>query len=100
MASTASSKALARKRIRANTQGRKGTPEAPTEEDTAAAAKAEEAERILSKRVKVEPKRRKPKKGRSLAQVGVLGAIVIAGIAAILALRKVAEMSGVNWIGD
>ncbi len=100
MAPTASSKALARKRILANAQGRKGTPEAPTEEDAPAAARADEAERILSKRVKVESKRRKPKKGRSIAQIGLLGAIVIAGIAAIIALRNVAEMSGVNWIGD
>ncbi len=105
MAKTSTSQALTRKRILANAQGRKkgDGPEEPTEEEAAAAAAQEEnAERILSQRVKAGPqkKRSKPAKGKSVAQVGLLGAIVVLGIAAIIGLRYAAEMFGVNWAGE
>ncbi len=100
--------ALARKRIRANAGDRKkGGLAGPTpEEEAAAAAQAEAAERILSRSVKAgdggrtRKKRRKSAKGRSVAQIGLLGALVVGGIGAILALRYFAEMAGVNWTGE
>lgn len=104
MASAASNKALTRKRILANAQDRKkpDTPDVSAEEDAKTAAQEAAAERILSQPVKAgkQKRRKRPKKGRSVSQIAVLGAIVIAGIAAIIALRNVAEMSGVNWVGD
>ena len=103
MASAASNKALTRKRILANVQDRKktDTPDVSAEEDAKTAAQESAAERILCQPVKAaRKKRRKPPKGRSVAQITLLGAIVIAGIAAIIVLRNVAEMSGVNWVGD
>lgn len=107
MASTPQS-SLTRKRILANAGDRKkGGPEGPTpEEEAAAAAQAEAAERILSQPVRTgkaggsRKKRRKSAKGRSVAQIGLLAALVVGGIGAIIGLRYFAEMSGVNWVGE
>ena len=86
------------KRTRANVQERKkgDTPEAPPEEETTVASQADDAQRILSKPVKAGEKRRKKRWGRSTTQVALLGAILIGGIAAIIGLRYLAEMVGVN----
>jgi hypothetical protein len=105
MASSSSNQTTTRKRILANAQGRKkdDAPEGPTEEELAAAAEQEaNAERILSKRVKAgaPTKRRKAATGKSSTQVWLLGAIVVVGIGAIIGLRYIAELFGVNWIGD
>lgn len=103
MASSASTKSIARRRIRANAQGRKtnDTLEAPDEDDVDVAALDDDAERILSQRIKSgQKKKRRPKSRRSTTQVGLLAAIVIGGIAMIIGLRYIAEMFGVNWIGD
>ena len=101
MASSAKISSLSRKRILANAQVRKTgtTLEAPAEEDTDVAARNEDAERILSKPVKAGKKRRKKRWGQGATQVVLLGAVVIAGIAAILGLRYLSEMVGNNWIG-
>ena len=103
MASSGNSKAQTRRRILANVQDRKkgNLPEAPPEEDTTVASRAEDAKRVLSQPVKAgrRKKRGKPK-GKSATQVGLLGAIVVGGIAAIIGLRYLAEAFGVNWIGD
>ena len=104
MASSGQASSTSRKRILANVQGRRAgdAPEAPPEEDAAAAARNENAERILSKPVKSKSKKARAKKprGRSTNQVVVLAIIVISGIAAIIGLRYLAEAFGVNWIGD
>ena len=105
MASSGPAKSLSRKRILANVQDRRtgDAPEAPTEEDAAAAAaRNEAAERILSSPVKSKSKKSRARKpqGRSTTQVVVLAIIGIGGIAAIIGLRYLAEAFGVNWIGD
>ncbi len=108
MASSGSASVLSRKRILANAQAsaqaRKtgGTPEVPAEEDAEAAARNENAERILSKPVKGRSKktRRKKPRGRSMTQVILLAVIGIGGIAAIIGLRYLSEALGVNWIGE
>ena len=55
-----------------------------------------DAQRILSQPVKAGGKRRKKRWGRSMTQIALLGAIVFGGIAAIIGLRYLAEMVGVN----
>ncbi len=102
MASSAKISSLSRKRILVNAQVRKtgGTPETPAEEDTDVAARNEDAARILSQPVKAGKKRRKKRWGQEATQVVLLGAVVIAAIAAILGLRYLSEMVGNNWIGN
>ena len=106
MASSASTSSIARRRILANTQDRKSgaDPALTAEEEAKIAEQNAAAERILSQQVKSgQPKKRraKPKRKRkSTAQIGLLAAIGIGGIAAIIGLRYLAEMTGVNWIGD
>ena len=104
MASSGPASSIARRRILANAQNRKsgGTSEAPAEEDAEVAARNAEAERILSKRVKVRSNktRRKKPRGKSTTQVVLLAIIGIAGIAAIIGLRYLSEALGVNWIGE
>ena len=103
MDSSGPATSLSRKRILANVQDRRTgeTPQAP-EEDDDAAARNETAERILSKPVhgKAKKTRRKKPRGRSTTQIVVLAIIGITGIAAIIGLRYLAEAFGVNWIGD
>ncbi len=86
------------KRTRANVQERKkgDTPEAPPEEETTVALRADDAQRILSQPVKAGKKRRKKPQSQQTTRVILLGAILIGGIAAILGLRYLAEMVGVN----
>ena len=74
----------------------------PAEEDADVSVRDEEARRALSKPVKAKAKktRRKKPQGSSAAQVVLLGAIGIGGIAVIIGLRYLAEAFGVNWIGD
>ncbi len=104
MASSASTSSMTRKRILANTQDRKSSTEiaVEAEEEAKVAEQNAAAERILSKQVKAgEPKKQRAKpKAKSTAQVGLLAAIFIGGIAAIIGLRYLAEMLGVNWIGE
>ena len=85
-------------RTRANVQERKkgDTPEAPPEEETNVALRADDAQRILSQPVKAGKKRRKKPQSQQTTRVILLGAILIGGIAAILGLRYLAEMVGVN----
>ena len=98
MASSRQTSSLSRRQILANVQDRKtgGTPEVPAEEDAEAAARNENAERILSKPVKGRGKktRRKKPRGRSVTQVVLLAIIGIGGIAVILGLRYLFEMVG------
>ncbi len=100
MASSGNTSSRTRQRIRANVQGRKkgDPPEKPSEQEAADAVRAEAAERILSHPIKSKTvtKRRKKRRGRSLFQVGLLGTIVIGGIAAIIGLRYLAEMFAAN----
>ena len=100
MASSGQTSSLSRRRILANSQVRKTgeTPEAPTEEDTDGAARNEDAERILSQPAR--EKRRKKRWSQEATQVVLLGAVLIAGIAAILGMRYLSEMVGNNWIGN
>ncbi len=102
MASSAKISSLSRKRILAYAQVLKTgqTPEAPAEEVTDVASRADDAERILSKPAKAGTKRRKKRWGQEATQVVLLGAVVIGGIAAILGLRYLSEMVGNNWIGN
>ena len=60
------------------------------------AARNEDAQRILSQPVKAGEKRRKKPQSQQTTRVILLGAILIGGIAAILGLRYLAEMVGVN----
>ena len=104
MASSGPASSIARRRILANAQNRKsgGTPDESAEADAEATARNEDAQRILSKRVKArggKTKRKKPK-GRSSTQVVLLAIIGITGIAAIIGLRYLSEALGVNWIGE
>ncbi len=98
MASSGHTSTLSRKRIRANVQERKkgDTPETPPEEETTVASRADDAQHILSQPVKAAKKRRKKPWGQETIQVVLLGAMLIGGIAAILGLRYLAEMVGVN----
>ncbi len=95
---------MSRKRILANVQDRRTgeAPEAPPEEDAAAAARNEAAGRILSSPVKSKSKKSRARKpqGRSTTQIVVLAIIGIGGIAAIIGLRYLGEAFGVNWVGD
>ncbi len=103
MNSSGPASSLSRKRILANAQDRSTgeIPQSP-EEDAAAAARNEAAERILSKPVKGKAKktRRKKRRSRSTTQVVLLAIIGISGIAAIIGLRYLSEAFGVNWIGE
>ena len=105
MASSEQTSTQRRKRIRANVgrtranmqERKKGdTPEAPPEEETTVALRADDAQRILSQPVKAGEKRRRKRWGRLMTQVALLGAIMFGGIAAIIGLRYLAEMVGVN----
>ncbi len=101
MASSASTSSMARQRIRANTQGRKSSAEiaAEAEEEAKVAEQNAAAERILSQSVKAghpTKKRRAKPERKSTAQIGLLAAIVIGGIAAIIGLRYLAEMFAAN----
>ena len=100
MASSGHANYLSRKRIIDNVEERKsgGTPEAPGEEEMW----DDDARRILSQPVKAKAgkNRRKKPQSRLTTHIGLLGAIVIGGIAVIIGLRYLAEMFGVNWIGD
>jgi hypothetical protein len=104
MASSGHTSHLSRARIIANVQDRKTPkiPEALTEEDAHVAARNEDAQRILSKPVKAKPKKTRRRKHQrdSVAQVLLLGTIVIGGISAIIGLRYLAETFGIRWIGD
>ena len=100
MASSEHANYLSRKRIIDNVEECKSgrTPDTPGEEEIW----ADDAQRILSQPVKAKAgkNRRKKPQGSSTAQLGLLSAIVIGGIAVIIGLRYLAEMFGVNWIGD
>ena len=91
---------MARRRIRANTQDLKSDAGAAVEaeEEAKVAEQNAVAERILSHQVKSgQPKKRHAKPKRKLtALLGLLAAIVIGGIAAILGLRYLAEVFAVN----
>ncbi len=105
MASSASTSSIARKRIRANTQDRKSSAEiaVEAEEEAKVAEQNAAAERILSQSVKAghpTKKRRAKPKGKSTAQLGLLAAIVIGGIAAISGWRYLPETLGVHWTGE
>ncbi len=102
MASSAKISSLSRKRILAYAQVLKTgqTPEAPAEEVTDVALRADDAERMLSQPVKAGKKRRKKRWGQGTTQVVLLAAIGIGGIAAIIGLRYLSEALGVNWIGN
>ncbi len=105
MASSEQTSTQRRKRIRANVgrtranmqERKKGdTPEAPPEEETTVALRADDAQRILSQPVNAGKKRRKKPWSHQTTQVVLVGAILIGGIAAIIGLRYLAEMVGVN----
>ena len=94
---------MTRKRILANIQDRKNgdPPETDPEEDTTVDSRAVDAGRILSQAAKAgRRKKRKKAKGKTTTQIGLLGVLVVGGIAVIIGLRYVAEAFGVNWIGD
>ena len=86
------------RRTRANVQERKkgDTPEALPEEETTVTSRADDAQRILSQPVNAGKKRRKKPWSHKTTQVVLVGAIFVGGIAAILGLRYLAEMVGVN----
>ncbi len=98
MAGSGHTNHLSRKRIIDNVEECKsgGTPEAPGEEETTVASRADDAHRILSQPVKARKKRRKKPWGQETIQVVLLGTILIGGIAAIIGLRYAAEMFAVN----
>ena len=97
MASSGQTNILSRKRIRANAQVRKkgDTPEAPPEEETTVASRADDAQHIVSKPVKAAKKNGRLW-GPGSTLIVVLGTVVIGGIAAILGLRHLAEIVGGN----
>ncbi len=104
MASSGHVNYLSRRRIIDNVEMCKsgGTPNVPGEEKSTVPSQTDDAQRILSQpgKAKARKKRRKKPHGRSVIQVVVLGAIGVGGIAVIIGLRNVAEIFGVNWIGD
>jgi len=104
MASSGHVNYMSRRRIIDNVEMCKsgGTPNVPGEEKSTVPSQTDDAQRILSQpgKAKARKKRRKKPHGRSATQVVLLGSIVIGGIAVIIGLRYLAEMYGVNWIGD
>ncbi len=98
MASSGHTSTLSHKRIRAIVRERKkrDIPETLPREATTVASRADDAQRNLSQPVKAGEKRRKKPWRQETIQVVLLGAVVIGAIAAILGLRYLAKMVGVN----
>ena len=83
---------------RANVQEpKKGdTPEMSPEEEAAVASRADDAQPILSEPIKtIKYKRKKPWSQQSIQAI-VLGALLIAGIAALIGVRYLTETFGAN----
>ena len=101
MASSAHARHLSRERIIANAREQKT---AQTDRDDAGSVPSQDdnVAPVLSQPVKakVRKNRRKKQDGGLVGKVGLLGAIVVTGIAIIIGLRYLAETFGINWIGD